>query len=96
MRTERLTVANNHINDLNEMFGFTKIIECDIDDMGIVLKVQGDPEIFSSRLESLSEMGYNTAMGDVAEVYSKDEYGSATVVTRRFDRPNMLTIGVIV
>ena len=96
MRTERLMVANNHINDLNKMFGFTKIIEYDIDDMGIVLKVQGDPEIFSSGLESLSEMGYNTTMGDVAEVYSKDEHGSATVVTRRFDRQNMLTIGVIV
>ena len=98
MRQERLEILTETVNSLNNHFKFSQLSAVIVDHNGMVMKGSCDPDKLSRCLDELvTNQGFSKVTGELAEVFKKDitTVGSI-VVTRRFDRDNMVTLGVTV
>lgn len=98
MKQERLQILNETISNLNEFFKFQRTFDVTVDETGMVMRGVNEPDFLSQRLDDLvQEHGFTYVKGDLAEVFQKDVMMVGSVVlTRRFDRENVLTVGVTV
>jgi hypothetical protein len=98
MKQERLEILNEAVENLNRFFQFQSTYDVTVDEMGLVMRGTNDPDFLSQRLDDLvKEHGFSYVKGETAEVLQKDVMMVGSVVlTRRFDRENVLTLGVTV
>lgn len=98
MKQKRQEILKSTVDELLELFKFSKVFDVSMDHMGVTLKGTGDPIKLEDQLNTLVKLhGFSYVKGDVAEVLQKDsELDSTVVITRRFDRSNILSLGVTV
>jgi hypothetical protein len=89
---KELTFNMVHFLDLRDTF------DVQVDELGLVMKGRTDPMVLSNKMKELvKNQGFTYSKGDTAEFVQKDvTMVGSVVVTRRFDRGDVVTLGVTV